>query len=141
MLLQLRQRKFCSIHIQTLQEIGRFRTFRPSSILYISLTPKNVYLAYWAVSSISSVPTWIRYLKKSPGAGVFLWILQNFFLEISRNTSSSCFWKNFVSVHFGFAMRCWVAGPSLHYFHPSLNFQNCCLVLATSFFWCKKLKN
>ena len=30
MLLQLRQRKFCSIHIQTLQEIGRFHTFHPS---------------------------------------------------------------------------------------------------------------
>ena len=35
MLLQLRQRKFCSIHIQTLQEIGRFRTFHPSQILHI----------------------------------------------------------------------------------------------------------
>ena len=35
MLLQLRQRKFCSIHIETLQEIGRFHTFHPSQILYI----------------------------------------------------------------------------------------------------------
>ena len=31
----LRQRKFCSIHIQTLQEIGRFRTFHPSQTHFI----------------------------------------------------------------------------------------------------------
>ena len=35
-----RTTKFCSIHIQTLPEIGRFRTFHPSQILYISSTPK-----------------------------------------------------------------------------------------------------
>ena len=40
MLLQLKQRKFCSIHIQTLQEKCRFHAFHPSQILYISLTPK-----------------------------------------------------------------------------------------------------
>ena len=40
-----RTTKFCSIHIQTPQEIGRFRTFHPSQILYISSTPKNLYLA------------------------------------------------------------------------------------------------
>ena len=39
-LLQLRQRKFCSIHIQTLQEIGRFHTFHPPPILHIFLTSK-----------------------------------------------------------------------------------------------------
>ena len=37
--------KFCSIYIQIPQEIGRFRTFHPSQIWYISLTPKNLYLA------------------------------------------------------------------------------------------------
>ena len=35
MLFQLRQRNFCSIHIQNLQEIGRFRTFNPSQNLDI----------------------------------------------------------------------------------------------------------
>ena len=39
-----RTTKFCSIHIQTPQEIGRFRTFHPSQILYISSTPKILYL-------------------------------------------------------------------------------------------------
>ena len=71
MLLQLRQRKFCSIHIQTLQEIGRFHTFHPSQVLHISLTLKNLYLACWAVSYISSIPTWIRYLWRWP-AKLFL---------------------------------------------------------------------
>ena len=61
MLLHLRQRKFCSIHIQTLQKISRFHSFHPSQILYISLTPRNLYLACWAISYISSIPTWIRY--------------------------------------------------------------------------------
>ena len=42
---QTRTTKFCSIHIQTPQGIGRFRTFHPSQILYISPTPKNLYLA------------------------------------------------------------------------------------------------
>ena len=55
--------KFCCIHIQTPQEIGLFRTFHPSQILYISSTPKNLYLACWAISYISSIPTWIRYQK------------------------------------------------------------------------------
>ena len=64
MLLQLRQWKFCSIHIQTLQEIGQFHTFHPSQILYISLTPKNLYLDCWAISYFSSIPTWIRYDNK-----------------------------------------------------------------------------
>ena len=63
--LQLKQRKFCSIHIQTLQEIGRFCTFQQSQILYISLTPKNLYLACWAISYISSIPTRIRYRKNA----------------------------------------------------------------------------
>ena len=70
MLLQLRECKFCSIqttqaiqYIQTLQEIGRFHTFHPSQILFISLAPKNLYLACWAISYISSIPTWIRYLN------------------------------------------------------------------------------
>ena len=40
-----RTTKFCSIHIQNPQEIGRFRTFHPSQILYILSTPKNLYLA------------------------------------------------------------------------------------------------
>ena len=40
-----RTTKFCSIHIQTPQEIGRFRTFHPSQILYILSTTKNLYLA------------------------------------------------------------------------------------------------
>ena len=34
MRLQMRQRKFCSVHIENLQEIGRFHTFHPSQILY-----------------------------------------------------------------------------------------------------------
>ena len=34
--------KLCSIHIQTPQVIGRFRTFHPSQI---SSAPKNLYLA------------------------------------------------------------------------------------------------
>ena len=61
MLLQLRQRKFCSIHIQTLQEIGWFHTFHPSQILQISLTSKNLFLDCWALPYISSMPIWIRY--------------------------------------------------------------------------------
>ena len=61
MLLKPRQCKFCSIHIETLKEISRFCTFNPSQILYISLTPKNLYLACWAISYISSIPKWIRY--------------------------------------------------------------------------------
>ena len=59
-----RTTKFCSIHIQTPQEIGRFRTFHPSQILYISSTPKNLYLTCWAISYISSIPTWISYHKQ-----------------------------------------------------------------------------
>ena len=39
-----RTTKFCSNHIQTPQEIGRFRTFNPSEILHISSTPKNLHL-------------------------------------------------------------------------------------------------
>ena len=41
----IRTTKFCSIHIQAPQEIGRFCAFRPSQILYILSTPKNLLLA------------------------------------------------------------------------------------------------
>ena len=82
MLLQLRPHKFCSIHIQTLQEIGQFHTFHPSQILHISLSPKNLYLACWAVSYISSIPTWIRHRRSD--------VLQNRcsseFLKFHRKT-------------------------------------------------------
>ena len=61
MLLQLRQCKFFSIYIQTLQKIGWSHTFHPSQILYISLTPKNLYLACWPILYISSICTWICY--------------------------------------------------------------------------------
>ena len=60
-----RATKFCNIHIQTPQEIGRFRRFHPSQILYILSAPKNLYLAWRAISYISSIPTWIRYLKQT----------------------------------------------------------------------------
>ena len=51
--------------IITSTEFWTFRTFHwyISSItnLYISSFPKNLYVAWWTISYISSIPTWIRY--------------------------------------------------------------------------------
>ena len=66
-LLQLRQRKFWSIHTHISTNFKKFifnqsRTFISSiTNLYISLIPKNLYVAWWTISYISSITIWIHY--------------------------------------------------------------------------------
>ena len=66
-LLQLRRRKFWSIHIQISTNFKKIHIQPISYIssitnLYISSIPKNLYVAWWTISYISSIPTWILYL-------------------------------------------------------------------------------
>ena len=62
MLLKLRQRKFWSIRNKFR---NKFATNRPISYisfitnLYTSSIPKNLHVALWTISFISSIPTWI----------------------------------------------------------------------------------
>ena len=61
MLLQLWQRKFWSIHIQTSQISTNFVHFiHHQFCTFISSIPKYLYLTCSTISYISSIPTWIR---------------------------------------------------------------------------------
>ena len=47
--------QFQKIHIQPISYISSITN------LYISLIPKNLYVAWWTISYISSIPIWIHY--------------------------------------------------------------------------------
>ena len=79
MLLQLRQRKVCRIHIQTMQEIGRFHTFHPSPILYIS--PRMLGSLTFLISLTPKICTWLAEQFRTFHSSLHESVMDNGFIQ------------------------------------------------------------
>ena len=75
-------------HIQAISYISSMTN------LYISSIPKNLYMAWWTISYISSIPTWIRCLPVSADLG---------FWHLTTNVCAYCWlrwgWFGSCGVH------------------------------------------
>ena len=92
-LLQLRQHKFWSIHTHISTNFKKH--IQPISYilsitnLYISSIPKNLYVDWWTISYISSIPTWICYqiLRTASLSPILLGLIKKEYIVITLTLS------------------------------------------------------